>query len=126
MPEGTTTTTTEVVEPTTTTTTHTPPIDEATGEPNYRALSEEEFAALTAAGAFESVEGWKPVIPDAWRLFVYLSAGIGVPAVTLVCQLLALFHYIDAALAIQIITVVGTFFGTVAGLFGVSHFTRSK
>ena len=123
MPEGTTTTTT--VAETTTNTTHTPVVDE-NQNPNYRALSEEEFAALVDAGAIDQSTGWKPVIPDTWRLFVYLSAGLGVPAVTLICQLLALFHYIDAALAIQIITVVGTFFGAVAGLFGVSHFTRSK
>jgi len=121
----TTTSTTEATPVTTTSTTHTPAVNDD-GQRNYRALSQEEFAALAQAGAFETTTGWKPVIPDAWRLTVYLVAGIGTPLVTVITQLLALFGVISTDLAIQVITVVGAFFGTVAGWMGVSHFTSSK
>ena len=104
---------------------HTPATNDD-GKLNYRALSDEEFAALTAAGAFEVTDGWKPTIPDKYRLVAYLASGIGTPLVTVVFQLLAVFGVIDASLAVQVIATVAAFFGTVAGLFGVSHFTRSK
>lgn len=95
--------------------------------PNHmRGLSDEEFAALQKASAFEIADGWKPTIPDNIRLIVYLASGIGTPLVTLVYQLLAVYGIVPTDLAIQVIAVVASFFGTVAGLFGISHFTRSK
>lgn len=119
MPDTTTTPTTPAEQE------HTPATN-GDAKPNYRALSNEEFAALTQAGAFEVSDGWKPTIPDKYRLVAYLASGIGTPLVTVVFQLLAVFGVIDASLAVQVIATVAAFFGTVAGLFGVSHFTRSK
>lgn len=91
-----------------------------------RGLSTEEFAALQAAGAFTVTDGFKPTIPDNIRLAVYLASGIGTPLVALIYQMLAVYGIVTADLAVQVITIVATFFGTIAGLFGISHFTKSK
>lgn len=112
---------TEPTTPTTDTETPNVPV------PNHnRGLSDEEFAALQAASQMVVTEGWKPTVPDQVRLAVYLVASVGTPLITLVMSLLAIFGVIAAEQAIQVITVFGTFFGTIAGVFGISHFTRSN
>jgi len=102
------------------------PTPETPVVPEVKGLSADELKALQEAGALMIVNGWKPTIPDQVRLVVYLLAGIGTPTVTLVYQLLAVYGVVAPNLAIQVITIVGTFFGTIAGLFGLSHFTQSK
>lgn len=91
-----------------------------------KALPKEEFEALQKAGEFEMNEEWKPVIADRVRLAVYVLSGVGTPLATVTFQVLALTGVIDAGLAVQAIAIFAGFFGTVAGVFGVSHFTRTK
>lgn len=114
---------TDMSEPTTPETTSEPTI---TSPDHNRGLSAEEFAALQTASAFTTTDGYKPTIPDNIRLAVYLASGVGTPLVALVYQMLAVYGIVTADLAVQVITIVATFFGTIAGLFGISHFTKSK
>lgn len=102
------------------------PTPETPQVPQVKGLTAEELKALQEAGALQLVDGWKPTIPDQARLAVYLLAGIGTPTVALVYQLLAVYGVVSTDLAVQVITIVATFFGTIAGLFGLSHFTQSK
>lgn len=102
------------------------PTPETPQVPVVKGLTADELKALQEAGALQLVDGWKPTIPDNLRLAVYLLAGVGTPTVALVYQMLAVYGVVTADLAVQVITIVATFFGTVAGLFGLSHFTQSK
>ncbi len=100
------------------------PTPETPQVPAVKGLSPEELKALQDAGALQIVDGWKPTLPDNLRLAVYLLAGVGTPTVALIYQLLAVYGIVSADLAVQVITIVATFFGTIAGLFGLSHFVR--
>lgn len=100
------------------------PTPETPQVPEVKGLTAEELRALQEAGALKIVDGWKPTLPDNLRLVVYLLAGIGTPTVALIYQLLAVYGVVSADLAVQVITIVATFFGTIAGLFGLSHFVR--
>lgn len=67
----------------------------------------------------------KPIIPGNIRLTIYLISGIGTPLITLVLTVLGIIGIIDAKVGVEITAAFAAFFGGVAGLFGISHFTRN-
>lgn len=89
-------------------------------------MTEKEFNKMVKDTEYAEVDGWKPTIPDTYRLVAYLLSGIGTPVVAMIYQMLAVYGVVTADLAVQVIAIIGTCLGSIAGLLGVSHFRRGK
>lgn len=89
-------------------------------------MKEKEYNKMRKDAEYTAVDGWKPTIPDSYRLVAYLLGGIGTPVVAMIYQMLAVYGVVTADLAVQVIAIIGTCLGSIAGLLGVSHFRRGK